>query len=560
MSPKTATKTDPPTVENPTTRLEAAYRRARLAAVPIIAVETPDPMASMRLMATATIALNRELTEQDAKRSGKKAEVIDPPVVQWDRVRGLNAKNNTGADSVNVALKAFGDIPAAKTANPVDGIQVCEHLKDDTVVFILNAHRALADPVVGADFLQGVWNLRDLYKSTNRTLVLLGAYFHDLPVELQGDVIHWTEDLPTRFELEVKVAELFEAVGQKAPTGVEMRQITDAIVGLSMFTAEQVVAMALGRNGIDLALLWEHKIKAIEQTPGLKVYKPKPNENGLVDLKGVDNIRDYMQALIDVQAFGAIGLIDEGEKDLAGGMADFVGDSGVAKYQTKALLTHINDTGGIGVMLAGITGTGKTETGKATAKTAGVPMILMDLGEMKSSHIGESEARIRHALRVIHAISEGRVLWLMTANRTTGFSPEMNRRFPDQFFYDIPDEAGRKALWEVFIARNELRADQLDLPEGFDAGWTGDEIRRVCERAKLLNRTLLQASRFLIPTARAHEAIHQALREHAHRKFLSAAASQTGWYECPKEAPKVAEKAFADAYAINAVPRKMTMN
>ena len=77
-------------------------------------------------------------------------------------------------------------------------------------------------------------------------------------------------------------------------------------------------------------------------------------------------------------------------------------------------------------------------------------------------------------------------------------SVSMNRRFPDQFYYQAPDAAGRAAIWPVYIDRYKLTPAQLVGRPGdgntLDAGWTGAEIRRVCRQAGRLRITVREAA------------------------------------------------------------------
>lgn len=192
----------------------------------------------------------------------------------------------------------------------------------------------------------------------------------------------------------------------------------DAIVGLAQYTAESCVAMSLrGKKesealglqpGIDLDRLWERKIEAIQNTDGLRVWRGKENMD---DLKGIDQAVAYMNLLIDANAFGAIVFIDEMEKAFAGGLSEHSGDSGVSKDQIGVMLSYMSDTKSLGVLFAGLAGSGKTQLAKATARKAGKPLIVFDLGAMKGGIVGSSEARIRNALKVVSATAEGRVRW-----------------------------------------------------------------------------------------------------------------------------------------------------
>lgn len=501
MSPKKSTDVAEPIAETASAQASAmieAFKAARRVSTPLVALETPDPAATIEQVRAV---LNGE-----------------SPTFEWDIVRGMRAVNELG----KLAAAQKGIEPQA-TINPVAALEKCDELPAKSAVFFHNAHRHLGDPQV----VQALWNLRDTYKRNRRTVILLGPAFN-LPSELAGDVVVLDEPLPTRAELAKVLEQQHVNASLPQPSEEQATAALDAIVGLPAFTAEQVVAMSLTRTGINQTRLWERKVKAIENTKGLRVWRGKAN---LADLRGIDNVVAFNNDLMDASTFGAIVFIDEGDKAMAGGMSEHSGDSGVSKDQIGQILSYIEDGGHMGEMFAGIAGCGKTELAKAISVASGKPLIVFDMGGMKGGIVGSSEESIRTALKVITATAEGKVLFIMTANQTTSFTPELNRRFPDQFFFDLPDADGREAIWPVYIKRYGLDPVQAKRPEGFAAGWTGAEIKRVCERAALFGRTVVDTSRYIVPQCESAKATIARMRSNAAGRFLS--ASKPGFYMPP---------------------------
>lgn len=511
MSAARAKTPEPTKVERP---LSQAVRMARSRAVPLLGIETPDP-ASTRVAITEAVP-------------------AATPIVEWDALRGLTApERSPGAIALAAAISA-ARAQQALTIKASTMLDVLQHVpgelrdgdgkvtQEGAIVLVHGAQELFRDPVA----VQGIWNLRDQFKRNRRTLILLGPTLK-YPASLTGDIITLDEPLPTRALLRPLVEQQYQNAKLAEPDEATVTKALDAIVGLPSFTAEQVTAMSLTPRGLDIPKLWGHKIKAIKQTPGLSVWEGK--NQTLDTLKGIDNVVAFAKMLIAADVFRAIVFVDEGDKAFAGGMSDYVGDSGVSKDAVGQVLTYMADTEALGLLLAGLAGTGKTELGKAIASAAGRPLVLLDLGGMKGGHVGDSERMVRNALKMVTAIAEGRVLFIMTANRTTTFTPEMNRRFPDQFFFDHPDAAGRAAIWPVYEAQYGLTPAQAARPEGFDTGWTGAEIKRVAERAAMFKTTVVEAARWLVPQAESAKKVIREMRESAHGRFLS--ASYPGWYQ-----------------------------
>ena len=499
---------EPPKKKEPTPAWVEQFKAARRVSTPLLAIETPDAASTISALVKAVSAKT--------------------PLITWDCVRGLKSLNPEGQRAMDKL-----EIDPMMTVNPAEALLACENLPELTVVFMHNFHRQLADSA----HIQALWNLRDVFKVNKREIVMLGPSFQ-FPPELAGDVILLDEPLPNRQELSATLDMQHTNAGLVLPNDEVRAAALDAMVGLPSFTAEQVTAMSLRKTGIHIPQLWERKTKAIENTEGLRVWNGRPGDTSMEELRGIDNVVAFMNQLIDADAFGAVVFIDEMDKAFAGGMSDHTGDSGVSKDQVGTVLSYIEDTGSLGVLLAGVAGTGKTQLAKAMGVKAGKPVIVFDLGGMKGGVVGESERAIRNALKVVTATAEGRVLFIGTANRTTLFTPELNRRFPDQFFYDVPDAAGREAIWPVYIKKNGLTPSQSAIPEGMDEGWTGAEIKRACERSSLFGCPVPEAARYIIPASVSGAATIKALRREADGRFLS--ASQPGFYRQPVPAATVA--------------------
>ncbi len=501
------------------TPLLESFKQARSKGTPIICVETPDPGA------TEAALLN-------LLGSGR----FTNPTFRWDSVRGLTGINPAGITWAN-GQKAKLDAcrhPAVASNACASALLLAQEMPERSAVFFHNLHLYIRDPKV----MQATWNLRDPFKESYRTLVPLGVSFQ-MPPELAGDVIVLDEPLPNREQLGVMFdAAYANAIDQAGksnklpPMTPEIRtEALDAMVGLPYFAADSCMSLALKSDKLDVPNLWIRKIKAIENSDGLRVWKSQP-EDSLDNLKEIDNAVGFVRDLHAADAFGAIAFIDEGDKALKGGLSEFSGDSGVASDQVGTVLSYIEDTKSVGIMLAGLAGCGKTQLVKALGATAKKPVIVFDLGGMKGGHVGESERTLRNNLKVLSATAEGRILFMMTANKTTVFTPEVKRRFPFQFFFDIPKS--NATIWDIYIPMFGLTKEQAYRPEGFAQGWTGAEVRRACEFAALLKKKVTDVEKLIIPMAVSDKLLLDEMRQNADGKFLSAATTYDGWYHAPK--------------------------
>lgn len=477
-------------------KLIQQLKAARRVSVPIVAIQTPDPAATVEAVCEA---INGE-----------------SPKLQWDLVRGFTSLNDAGQTAIADASSTD------TTFNPIAALVAAEKLPRESVLFFHLAHRLIVDQIV----LQAVWNLRDKFKLDRRMLILLGSQFQ-LPAELSGDVVLLDEPLPDAKQLTKIVRDQFDAAQLKKPDDESLTKAVDAIQGLPAFAAEQVTAMSLRKEGLDYAGLWERKRQQIEQTPGLRVYR---GGETFSDIGGVDVVKGFLGKIMTGHARpNAVVFVDEIEKAMSGSRGD---TSGVSQDQLGSLLSYMQDNQAAGMIFIGPPGSGKSLVAKAAGAVAGVPTIQLDLGAVKGSLVSQSEHQIRTAFKVITAVSNGKSLWICTCNAINELPPELRRRFTlGTFFFDLPSLAEREKIWTYWLKRFEFSA-KADTPG--DEGWTGAEIRQCCEIAWRLGCTLKEASEFIVPVSRSAADQIDKLRNLASGRFLS--ASYPGVFNTKREA------------------------
>lgn len=227
-----------------------------------------------------------------------------------------------------------------------------------------------------------------------------------------------------------------------------------------------------------------------------------------------------------------------------------------------------------GVILMGPPGTGKSYMAKATSRYLGLPGYILDMGAVFGSLVGESEQRMRDALRQIEA-QDGCVLlvdeadkaignahesqgdsgvtrrvfghfltWLaekqdrtfviMTLNRAQGMPPELLRagRFDALFWTDLPTPEERRQIMEIHLRRRSVSAADLNYS---NADWrmiaekthefVGAELEEVVREARyrsFQNREsghptveeMMQAANGIRPTAERDPDGLKAIREY----------------------------------------------
>lgn len=501
-----------------TTMLEL-FEAARRVSVPLVAIHTADQAHTTALLAdtAARIPAGGHF-----------------PVVRWDAARGLTGANKPGAEAIGrVGIKP------ADTVGFVEAMLAAQLLPQSVIVVAHNALRQLQsqEPGATAAAIQAVANLRDTFKLNSRMLVLLGPHV-TLPPELSHDVVILTHELPDLQALGQVVERLYKVTTPPLtlPTADVQAQAVEAISGLSDFEAEQVVAMSLTSDGVDLPSLWERKRVAIEQTPGLSVYR---GTETLDSLRGLASVKQRLRAHIHAKTpLGVVVWIDEGADVFSNVEQD---TSGVKTDQQRQLLVDMEQYNWRGIIGVGVPGSGKSAVARGFGNEAGIPTIQVDFGGMESKYVGESEGNLRRALDVIKAVGNGHAFFVLTCNTLRGIRPQFQRRFRRGiFFFDLPSAEEREAIWQLYLTRYDLDAAQ---PQPDDAGWTGAEIRECCESAWDTGTSLLEAAQFIVPVSRSRATEIEAMRKEAHGRFLD--ASRSGDYRYEAEPMDRAVRAIA---------------
>lgn len=318
-------------------------------------------------------------------------------------------------------------------------------------------------------------------------VVITGHSAAVLPDELKGDI-------PT-VELGRPPRERLLAIAKRATAkqpGDSPEALAVALAGLTVGQARLVLALALVEHGemrVPHVLKAKAKVLAAD-VPGLEIVTPDVT---LEDVAGLPALVEWIQT--------TRGTIQDPEGAKAFGLP-----------------------APRGVLLVGIPGGGKSLTAKALASGFGLGLVRLDLGATMGSLVGQSENQIRKALAVTEAMAPC-ILWLdeiekaissgqigaggdsgtssrvigtfiswmsektapvfvcATANKPEILPTELLRkgRFDEMFAIDLPDEEGRKAIFEVHLKKRKRDPKSFDLPTLATAtgGFSGAEIEAV---------------------------------------------------------------------------------
>lgn len=223
---------------------------------------------------------------------------------------------------------------------------------------------------------------------------------------------------------------------------------------------------------------------------------------------------------------------------------------------------------------------GKSLTAKAVATAWEMPLLKLDMGALRSKFVGDSEANIRKAFRVIEAIGrcvvwldevekalqgatsgsadggvssdalgailtwmnerQGEAFVVATANDIAGLPPEFLRkgRFDEVWWIDVPTETERVAILKAALKANARPLDGIDLVEVAIAcrEFTGAEIAAIVPDAMFVafadgkraitTEDLIQSAGTVIPLSKTADKKIEFLRGWAKDRTRPASRSE----------------------------------
>jgi SpoVK/Ycf46/Vps4 family AAA+-type ATPase len=330
-------------------------------------------------------------------------------------------------------------------------------------------------------------NLAQRLKYTRKTILVL-TYSSKLPNELRDEAVLLEYQLPEADELKAILQTLTQAGRAKMRlTELGWEKMVEAALGLTESQAKRVYARALITNPVlddrAIDLVTEEKKQIIRESEALEFYAVSETPE---DVGGLGLLKEWLR--LRERAF-------------------------TAEARAYGLPTPK------GITLLGIPGTGKSLTAKTIGGLWHQPLLRLDVGAIFGSLVGESEEKLRQALRLVETVAPC-ILWVdeiekalahggldsgtstrvfgsfltwmqektapvfvvATANDISSLPPELLRkgRFDEIFFLDLPTEEERKEIFAVHLRkRRRIPVDyDLDALAAASEGYVGAELEQ----------------------------------------------------------------------------------
>lgn len=379
-------------------------------------------------------------------------------IMEWTSTYGLRPNSAHKADK--------------KTCDVNHMLNTIDEEKEQSTIYILKSlgvkmkeaqvQRRMKDIISNFSFKLGNRTVIKIMIVVDASLPLVnGAY--KIPVSLEKDVVVY--DFPLMNAEEVRSYLDDEYLGTRPPKGVKKGEWEDQkkqIVQASLSMSQQEIDNSWGlsfvmNKEIKPQVIYQEKKNLLRKSNGIKYYEPK---FGLERVGGLERLKGWIKEV-------GIYWTPEG------------------RSMNLPLLK--------GVLLVGVTGTGKSMTAKTIGAAWNLPVLFFDMGALFSSGVGDSERNARMAVQILDAAAPciavfdeleksasgyrssaqsdagttNRVIatlltWMEehtsevfvvgTCNDIRLMPPELVGRFDERFFCGHPEAVARKEIFSIHIS------------------------------------------------------------------------------------------------------------
>lgn len=335
--------------------------------------------------------------------------------------------------------------------------------------------------------------LRRLYDPTYNTTIIIVSGVQKVPTELKQFVSFLDMGYPDEDEINSLIDEHVDVNGYDNFNDDDRQKLMPSLKGLTAFEIDRMLDMAMSSNGTlsaeDREMINRHKKQMVKNSGVLELID---TPESLDSIGGLDALKNYLKI-----------------------------KAKVLQHLPEAQKAHV--TVPKGVFIIGMPGCGKSLCAKASAALFDTPLLKMDMGSIMGKYVGESEANLRHAIKIAEAAAPC-VLWIdeiekafsgvggnndimtrmfgyflswmqdktssvyviATANNADNLPPELKRkgRFDEIFCVNLPNEKEREAIFKVHLGKRghkDLKVENtlLKATDGFN----GADIESVVNEA-----------------------------------------------------------------------------
>jgi ATP-dependent 26S proteasome regulatory subunit len=439
---------------------------------PIVVLETVEEMRAVGLVRAACASLNLATFEWSIAsglvRCGSDVGELIPESPHASA--SAYATHGTGNDPNDAGAQALYN-----SKEPAQALGNLEAMSIEAAFVLKDFHRHMDDPVV-------VRRLRDVGQrfSANRRTVVITAPSITIPPELASLVEFLELPLPGKQRLRQIIDEMTVRVGKTRTLkrnldAPGLDAMANNLLGLTEEEAERAASQAIvARYGVTPETV----------TDVLQAKKELLRHSGMLE---------FIDASENLSSVGGLENLKRWLAQRRGTWEDAARDFGLEPPR--------------GAIILGVQGCGKSMCARAIAGEWKLPLVKFDSAAIYDKYIGETEKRIQKVFRVAEGLApcvfwidelekifagsgadsasvdagvSSRILaaflsWMQdrkapvfvaaTCNNVSVLPPELIRkgRFDELFFVDLPNQAERKQIFALHLAKRKRNPANFDL-------------------------------------------------------------------------------------------------
>lgn len=457
---------------------------------------------------------------------------FDKEVYEWNEMNGYIEFESRGAMVEDCTLEMLLEL--IKSPDVLEGMLLI--LKD------INSY--LENPKI-VSMIKGI--ARMINQGTDANLIIVSNLF-TIPKELEQFITILEMDYLDSEEIKHIILQFISDYEINDVKEELIQELSIAFKGLTEFEINNLLSLAYSADGEltrkDLRLIFEQKQQMIKKAGILEMI---PLKETIDSIGGLENLKNWFFRKAKV-----FKRIDEAKK------------YGVDVPK--------------GVLIAGISGCGKSLSAKAVAHLFDVPLLRLDMGRLMGKYVGESEANLRSAIALAEAISPC-VLWIdelekafagigsdgggaevttrlfgnfltwmqekqsatfvvATANDIMKLPPELLRkgRFDEIFYVGLPNDKEREKIFYIHISKRRPQdIGQIELSKlvektkGFSGADIEGAVKDAVETAFANDKSHVTTNDILVAIENTHslseimqDSIEKMKKEYEKRKFKNA--------------------------------------
>jgi SpoVK/Ycf46/Vps4 family AAA+-type ATPase len=420
------------------------------------------------------------------------------PVYRWDVVSGIIDANTL-------------EVKEESTGVPTQPIEFLKNATEPCVMQVFDFHKYIAEIEIWRFLL----NELEKFKLDQKSFINispLGA----IPTEISRYLTVVNFPLPTETELFEKTKSIVDSLDiSEDYSEEELRDIARSAIGLTEYELENALSLGCAvSDRITKEYVSEQRFQMVKKLGTLEILESKEGFEAVI---GLDRLKHFCKKMITSKK-------------------------------------------GRGVLLLGHPGAGKSHFAKCLGNEANRPTVILDLGKLMGSLVGQTEQKTDEALKTIDAMGEcvvfidelekalsgtrstgndtsvrqgGKVLqWLSdkdsnsfivaTANKIEDLPPEFLRaeRWDAIFFIDFPNEDEAAEMLAYYCKMFGVEVAPVAIPE-----FTGAEIKSICRISSSMEISLEEAKQYINPVSVVNQQKVVQLREWAKNRCVNASSN-----------------------------------